>query len=367
MTRARLCAKAFWLTYSQSSLTKRIVFEKLQALGTIARVIVAHEHHEDGGSHFHALVEYRSTKDVSTSHFDIQGEHPNIAMWTRAGGSTYDVWMLNHWQYCRKEDEDPLTAGEPPSESRKRSRDEMVSECIEVARKKGAREAMKMAMIAFPADYCKGVNGYDKVFVREANEKPSNPARSIAEFPNAPKVPDNWRSLFIWGPTGHGKTQFARALLPNAVVVRHRDQLKEAHFPDGLIFDDFAVSHWPPTAIIALVDWEESSGLDVKHGHVMIPCGTRKIFCFNKNLRQWCGAPPKDPPEPSRGPYYGRDDVPKFFSKKHEEMDEEQYRAVRRRFTAVYQTTCPLFGGATLTTDPPGAVSANIQDGYVSC
>lgn len=353
MPPARLQAKAFFLTYSQSRLSKEVVLQILKELGRTKRVVVGHEHHQDGNTHFHALVEYLSTKDVSTSHFDIQGEHPNIKMWSRDGGSTYEVWLLNHWGYCHKEDVAPLKEGDEPSVTRKRSRDDSVLECVEAARKNGVQEAQKRALELFPSDYCKSVNGYDKVFIRESNTKTVNPARSIADFTNAPELPDGWRNLFIWGDTGHGKTQYARALLPNAVVIRHRDQLKDVQFRDGIILDDFAVSHWPPTAVIALMDWDEPSGIDVKHGHVNIPQGTRKIVCFNGNLRKWCGAPPEEDGEPSRGPVYGYGDKEKVVFKHREEMSEEQYRAVRRRFTAVIHTTCPLFGGVTLSTDPP--------------
>jgi len=354
MPPARLQAYAFFITYSQSALTKAAVLEKLKAQGLTKRVVVGHEHHQDGNTHFHALVEYMRRKDVSTSHFDIQGEHPNIVMWTRSGGSTYEVWMQNHWRYCFKEDESPLQEGGEPQPSRKRSRDDKVLECLEVARKDGVLAAQEKAKELFASDYCKSVNSYDRVFMREANVAPAIPARPVSDFQNAPSIPENWRNLFLWGDTGHGKTQYARALLPKAVVVRHRDQLKDCRFSDGIIFDDFAVSHWPPTAVIALMDWDEPSGIDVKHGHVVISPHTRKIVCFNGDLRKWCGAPSEEPEEPRRGPCYGRDDVRPVIFKRGEEMTEEQYRAVRRRFTAVVHTTCPLFGEhATLTTDPP--------------
>lgn len=353
MPPAKLQAKAFFLTYSQSALSKEGIYQAVEALGRINRLVVGHEHHKDGNTHFHVVVEYVATKNVSTSHFDLQGEHPNIEMWSRAGGSTYDVWLLNHWRYCHKEDQDPLKRGDEPSPTRKRSRDEMVAECVEVARSDGVPEAQKRALELFASDYCKGVNGYDKIFVRVSNAKSVNPARSVTDFTNAPLVPDNWRAIFIHGPTGHGKTQFARALLPNATVIRHRDQLKNCDFSKGIILDDFAVSHWPPTAIIALMDWDEPSGIDVKHDHVVLPQGTRKIVCFNGDLRKWCGAPSENIGEPSRGPVYGYGDKEKVVFKHREEMTEEQYQAVRRRFTSVIRTTCPLFEGATLSTDPP--------------
>ena len=84
-----------------------------------------------------------------------------------------------------------------------------------------------------------------------------------------------------------GKTAWARSLLPEATVVRHRDQLRDCDFSKGIIFDDFDVSHWPPTAVIHLLDWDEASGIDVKHGHVVIPPHTRKIFTHNREFEWW--------------------------------------------------------------------------------
>jgi len=93
--------------------------------------------------------------------------------------------------------------------------------------------------------------------------------------------------LYINGPTGLGKTQWARSLLPEATVISHRDQLRDCDFSKGIIFDDFDVSHWPPTAVIHLLDWDEPRGLDVKHGHVVIPPHTRKIFTHNREFERW--------------------------------------------------------------------------------
>ena len=59
------------------------------------RVVVGQEHHQDGNLHGHVTVEYEVEKDVRTgSYFNLDGEHPNIKVWTRAGGSTYDQWLL---------------------------------------------------------------------------------------------------------------------------------------------------------------------------------------------------------------------------------------------------------------------------------
>lgn len=317
----KLNATAFWLTYSQSRLSKELVLAGLHALGTIKRACVCDETHGDGGSHCHALVEFAKKKTgVSTAHFDMQGEHPNIKVWDRV--VQYEQWLVNHWEYCYKEDKAPLTEGAPPSADRKRTRDDCVRECVKVARTEGVISARAKAMELMAADYVKSVNSYDKVFMRECNQTDAIPAHPLSDFPSAPAIPENWRNLFLWGTTGCGKTQFARALLPNAVVVRHASQLAECDFRSGVIFDDFSVRHWPATSIIHLLDWDEGSGINVKYGCVTVPHGTRKVFTYNGDLVAWCPPPPKDDKEG---------------------MSHEQFQAVKRRFTLVYEVRVPLY------------------------
>jgi len=92
-----------------------------------------------------------------------------------------------------------------------------------------------------------------------------------------------WRVLWMTGPTGIGKTQWAIAQFECPLLVRHMDTLKE-YIPtlhDGLIFDDLAFAHWPREACIHLVDWDCPSSINVKHSAVTIPARTRRIFLSN--------------------------------------------------------------------------------------
>lgn len=334
---APINAHAFWLTYSQSTLAKQEVFDHLKTKGQTLRLIVCQETHQDGGLHIHALVEYVRKKCVLPSHFDLKEEHPNVKVWDRV--VQYKQWLANHWQYCYKEDQNPLTEGSPPTADRgKRSRDDAVRECVEVARQEGLIAAQSRALDIIPELYLRSA-GFDRVFMRVANERDSVPARSLDEFSNKPTIPENWHCLFLWGLSGTGKTEYARALLPKAKVVRHTSQLTEVRWADGIIFDDFPVNHWPATSVIHLVDWEVESGIDVKYGHVTIPANTRKIFTYNGTLEEWCRWDRK----PDRG------------------MTDEQFAAVRRRFTLVHHVASPLFG---LARNPSTVSSYRVVDDY---
>ena len=282
----RWTGKAFFFTYSRTSLSRESVTAFFVRQRSVKRMIVGQEHHQDGSLHWHVCLEFSITKDVRNARaFDIQGEHPNVMLWTRSGGQTYEQWFLNHWEYCKKEDPTPFIVGPEPSpdDNRKRKRDETFAESMDICIAEGVKPAIEFLRRVAPYEL---VTKYDQIYrtmvsLRNEATQVQTPARPVSEFVHAPEVVDSWRCLYINGATYLGKTAWARSLLPEATVVRHTDQLRTVDFSKGVIFDDFDVSHWPPTAVIHLLDWDEPSGINVKHGHVVIPAQTRKIFTHN--------------------------------------------------------------------------------------
>lgn len=285
----RVRGKAFFMTYSQSALPRERITQWFARQPRMKRVVVGQEHHQDGNLHWHVTVEYEVEKDVRAgSYFNLDGEHPNIKVWTRAGGSTYDQWLLNHWNYCKKEDPTPFIVGEEPLADRKRKRDEISREAMDVCRRQGVNEAMLFLENNASYDFLTKCDQMYRCLMRVRNmSRPQVAARPLSDFPHAPRIVDDWHALFFNGPTRFGKTAYARSLLPEATVVSHRDQLRDCDFSKGVIFDDFDVSHWPPTAVIHLLDWDEPRGIDVKHGHVVIPAQTKKIFTHNCTFDRW--------------------------------------------------------------------------------
>jgi len=63
-----------------------------------ARYVCCEEHHQDGGTHYHAYIEYDKRIDRTiASQWDFNGQHPNIQH------KTTDTARENAFYYCTKE------------------------------------------------------------------------------------------------------------------------------------------------------------------------------------------------------------------------------------------------------------------------
>jgi len=312
--RAQVQAKCVLLTYSQApNLTRELIKEHLATLGTLEAISVGRETHADGGTHWHACAIFAEKIKRRPAAFDLLGYHPNVKAANATKGPLSEC-IANFWKYTQKEDPTPLIMGSPPKA--KRSRNAAYTEALTISVTQSVEAAMDFLSGAVPADLTLKGDAIQRNLTMWRNKKTRSliPARKLEQFIGAPAIPEDWRVLFLWGKSGIGKTQFAKALLPEASIVRHRNQLTDCDFSKGVIFDDFDVSHWPPTAVIHLLDWDEVTGTDVKYGYVVIPPHTRKIFTFNRCPDAWC------PPN----------------------ISEEQFQAVRRRMQ-VFELNEKLF------------------------
>lgn len=92
------------------------------------------------------------------------------------------------------------------------------------------------------------------------------------------------KTLIFCGDSGIGKTEFAMAVLPGALMVSHMDDLKnfDPSFHSGIIFDDVDVKHFPRTAQIHLVDITQDRSIHIRYSCAFIPKHTKKIFTTNE-------------------------------------------------------------------------------------
>jgi len=115
---------------------------------------------------------------------------------------------------------------------------------------------------------------------------------SLPEEPNLysidqykePPVPLD-KAVMIFGESGIGKTNFARAHFKNPLLVRNIEQLKDfdAAAHDGIVFDEMSFTHWPPPSRIILLDMEFGAPIHCRYSNAYIPARTKRIFVYNNH------------------------------------------------------------------------------------
>lgn len=129
------------------------------------------------------------------------------------------------------------------------------------------------------------MRGAVKEYRQLISPRRTNVPYSLTSFP--PEWPRELPELvtILWGESGIGKTCYAKALMPNALMVSHIDDLR--HFivgeHDGIIFDDMDFKHLPRTSQIHLVDSADTRSIHCRYDCAVIPAGTRKIFTTNEH------------------------------------------------------------------------------------
>lgn len=130
-------------------------------------------------------------------------------------------------------------------------------------------------------------------------------------------------SIFIYGPSGVGKTEFAVAYFNEGegrapLLVRSLDKARDFH-PDrytGIVFDDANISRLSAEERIHLVDAQYEGSCACRYYNGVIPKGTKRIFTSNKS--------------------------PEEFWRAGTFMTEEQFNAIKRRVKIIH-VNAPLW------------------------
>lgn len=110
----------------------------------------------------------------------------------------------------------------------------------------------------------------------------------ITDFKLPP--PPEIKTLHVWGGSGLGKTKWCLALLRNPCYVKPFNSIGcleelgrrfDAEMHDGIILDEVDLHFLTREKVIALVDFEEESTIDVRYKSFTIPAGVKKILISN--------------------------------------------------------------------------------------
>ncbi len=140
-------------------------------------------------------------------------------------------------------------------------------------------EGIKVVKDKRPRDYCIHGEAIERNLKRHKNKK-FVPKYTMEQFSRGPLTLE--KSTLICGDTNCGKTHFACAHFKNPLLVSHIDKVKTLSADnDGIIFDDMSFRHWPPEAVIHLLDQDFDREINVRYNTAFIPANTRKIFTHN--------------------------------------------------------------------------------------
>jgi hypothetical protein len=268
----RLNAKNLFLTYPKCTITKEEAYDLLSSLLPIEKFIIAQELHEDETPHLHVYIKCSKKVDIKSEKFlDLNGYHGKYET------CRSDVAVR---KYCIKEDcyltnidnFQPICA--PLRVLMSNNKEEalpIIKNDPNLARDYIRNAPQVEASLDFIFNNDNEDDNIDKntdLFFRDV--------RGIANWKR------NKKALWIHGPTGTGKTEFAKNLFTNPLLISHIDQLKKLKSTnDGIIFDDMNFENYRREEQIHILDVKNDRGINVKHGVVVIKKGTPRVFTSN--------------------------------------------------------------------------------------
>lgn len=203
-------------------------------------------------------------------------EHPGYSIWFGAPNAS----AQKNIEYCTKVDKDPWIYGEPRGKQQGRRTD------LEEV----------MATIRGGATMQEVADNHSRLWVQYR--------RSFNEYANMCSKARNWPTqlIFIWGPTGTGKTMHAQELDPTPVFWESNQFLNGYHGEDVILLDDFDYKKMSWQTFLVMTDRYKHT-VNIKGGSMNFAPKTI-IFTSNSDPKSWY----PDAPEETRKAIHRRMD-----------------------------------------------------------
>lgn len=308
----RISSKHLFLTYPDKEKLKVLTIQQIINLwkaktkslkAVLTYIIVAREtgqeqHDSKDYEHIHILASFDRKIEIKNCRWtDMLEVHGHYTAVNRRHGSVEQIrkYCMKDGNYLEWKDTSAITRLSDPGTS--------LTRLIE-----------HLQAIDVPGDRLKAINGlsgaakaiYSLHFDRIQRALTVNiqnhyhqPRYQRCQF-NEPAPVTNWvkeerqiKALVLIGTSGTGKTELAKALFDNPLVVSVLDELRELNAShDGLILDDVQLSRLQHQQLIHLLDLETARGVNVKYGTAKLQAGLARVVTSNQSLNKLLGLTP---------------------------------------------------------------------------
>lgn len=282
----------FLITWSQCDGEHADVISTLENYAPLKSCVVGKEKHADGGTHFHAYVHFERRLDrTGIDALYFAGTRPQVL------SKRTKNERRNARRYVQK-DNDWIRYPDPESSAESDEDAPSNSEPLDiVAQARGSSSWIAFLQWSYenevPYGYTQaawnGANHTTNTIVDgdEVTGTILSDGLRLMSFDDTTR-----RALVLSGPTGCGKTTWAKRNMPRpSLFVSDKDDLKEFRpgYHKSIIFDDWQLEctdgtwkSWPVTAQIHLVDFDNSRSIRCRYISARIPTGVFKCFTCNE-------------------------------------------------------------------------------------
>lgn len=269
----RVQYKEIGLTYSRCPMEREKLLEFLMEKHEIEEFFVAREEHKEEGDcpyHLHAWIKLVNKPNIrSAKYWDFEGYHPNV-------GKKKKNWVWNYLKNTKldkKIDETPLT--------------NIPEGYVGLAQSGKTEEALALFARQHPKEYVINLDRVTKHIRKLGRAK---------RVETIYKMGTDWRpdwditkvSLWVYGPSGVGKTQYVKSLLTEMgktfIRVTHIDGLKEYEGEDVIIWDDINFTQLTREACIHIATVEDARDIHCRHRVQHLPPGIGNVFLSNVEI-----------------------------------------------------------------------------------
>lgn len=231
---------------------------------------LANESHKDGEPHVHAAFKLRRRlQSTNCRVFDYKGHHGHYEVLRSPAAAAKYFEKESFVDYGRL----PGTIGKNPA----------VRECIAIADGDELEYFTKCAEVRLPYPYA---CHFRKLLKKSDHTIEEDYEADITRerFDVCIQTFEEGKSTCIIGPTGCGKTSWAKRVAPKpALWVRHMDTLGAFRkgYHKSIIFDDMSFLHLPRETQLYVADTSDENQIHIRYGRAILPAGVTRIFTAN--------------------------------------------------------------------------------------